>query len=183
MTEGVPGSGFQGSRFQVLADNVAVVTFRIHLVQVVALAALAGSTGAAPQNDAAATLAAARQALGGDAALTAVATWQVVGSVSRGLGPVTTDSSLEISCVLPDKFVQVFQQTMSMGPLGSSQVTRTEGFNGDDPIFDVQAPDSPVPATIEVNAPKTQAEVAARRLRQANLHKHVFARLALALYA
>jgi len=106
---------------------------RLRLIDCVAIAAVAvASVALPPADDAAALLAGARQALGGDAALAAVTTWQVSGSVSRDLGPVTTDSALEISCVLPDKFVQVFQQTLSMGPMGPTQVTRTEGFNGDE---------------------------------------------------
>src|SRR5438552_6274372 len=64
-------------------------------------------------------LAATRAALGGEAALDAINSFSVNGPFTRDLGPVSTNSSLEISCVLPDRFVRVTSRTSSAGPLGT----------------------------------------------------------------
>ena len=121
--------------------------------------------------------AAVRTALGGDAALAAVTSFTVNGSLTRDLGPVTTDSGIEISCVLPDKFLRVIRQTMSQGPLGSFTITRYEGLNGDVPIDATESADAPMPVVIPLPPPATATEAAARRERALNNKRHVVARL------
>lgn len=129
-------------------------------------------------------LADARAALGGDTALNAVAAFTVRGSESRDIGPVTTSSAIDISVLLPDKFLHVTHQSIERGPLGTSQITRYEGFNGNDPIFDVVAPDLPFPTVIPGGAaPTTPAEIAAARTRQLRARQHAFVEMMLPLFA
>jgi hypothetical protein len=133
--------------------------------------------------DALPLLAAARTALGGDAALSAITSFSVTGSMTRMVG-VNASSSVDVKCILPDRFLRVVHQTMDSGPLGSFTVTRYEGFNRADPLYQVVAPQAPVPFVIPAGpAPSTPDELAAARLRQANAGKRLFVSLALPLFA
>ncbi len=128
--------------------------------------------------DASTLIASARQALGGDAALAAITSFSVTGTMTHMRGP-NASSSVDIKCVLPDRFLRVAHQTMDH-PVGSFSVTRYEGFNRDQPINDVVAPQAPMPVVIPAGPePKTPDEVAAARLRQATTAKRIFVALSL----
>lgn len=146
----------------------------------VGLAAATAASGqspadANPQTDAAAILAAARQALGGDSTLNAVASFSVTGSarVDAG-GRANYDESVEFHCQLPDKFVRISHRTMDFGPLGTGSATQWHGFNGNDLIDDDRSTgSSPVPLVIRPEA-ATPAAAAAERARLVGLQKRAF---------
>jgi hypothetical protein len=130
-----------------------------------------------------AVLGAARQALGGDVALAAVGSFAVKGTRARHVGNLTTSEAVEFTCLLPDKFVEVTERTSGLGPLGTSSVTSRYGFDGDDPINDIET-DSPLPPPIVAKRQAiTPAEIAAERARLTNAHKHTFVQIALPLFA
>ena len=146
-------------------------------VGVVAAIAATGQSpaDANPQADAAAILAAARQALGGDATLNAVASFSVTGSaqVDAG-GRATYDESVEYHCQLPDKFVRISHRTIDLGPLGTSSATQWHGFNGNDLIDDDKSSGpAPFPMVIRPQA-ATPAAAAAERARLVGLQKRAF---------
>jgi len=154
--------------------------------RVVALALLASAARVASQSgDAAKILADARQALGGDSALTAVQTVTVIGSLARTVGNHTSDSSLEIAWELPDKFVRTQRLTEGGGgPLPSWTITTRDGFSGDAPIHEALAPDAPFPVEIPVNPPpQTPADIAADLKKKLLNQRHTFTQLALPLFA
>ncbi|HUL72079.1 MAG TPA: hypothetical protein VLT86_03210 [Vicinamibacterales bacterium] len=121
-------------------------------------AALATSLGAAPQApDPAQLIAAARQALGGEARLNAVRTFRAVGAIESadGPGPSRTYGSFEIDCELPDRFVETESRRYVDAGLGagvdvgsttptgsgavgysSSRPASTIGFNGQSAIYE-----------------------------------------------
>lgn len=72
-------------------------------------------------------LAAMRQAMGGDAALSAIRTLAIEGSSSsrEGGGPL----AMELRFELPDKFVRISRQFFSAGPGGQQTMTSTYGYN------------------------------------------------------
>src|ERR1051325_3468277 len=72
----------------------------------------------------------ARNALGGDTKLKAVPSLVVSGKFRRVLGPQAPEMSgdFDLEFLLPDKFKRTENLTM-MG--GAAQITRTEGFNGE----------------------------------------------------
>jgi hypothetical protein len=141
------------------------------------LGCVAAGTGRA-QPDPAAILAAARAALGGDQALSAVKTFTVSGEHMRDLGGHRLTTMVDVACELPDKFVQ---EDNTVGPFES---TRRAGFNGDDLISQTIAPDAPGPVTINA-APgnETPEQIAARRKSAVLMRKQEFARFTLALFA
>jgi hypothetical protein len=143
-------------------------------------ATVAGQTG-----DAAKILTDARQALGGDSALTAVQTITVIGSLARTVGNHTSDNSLEIAWELPDKFVRTERRTEgSGGPLPSWTITTRDGFAGDVPIHESLAPDAPFPVEISVNPPpQTPADIAADLKKRLSNQRHAFSQYALVLFA
>ncbi len=149
------------------------------------MTAVAAATPLSAQGDRAASLlAAARVALGGDRALNAVKAWAVSGSLSRDIGPIVTESVFEVRCALPDKFIQTFRQSVMRGPLGASEIMRSEGFNGDSPISAYDGPSPPFAAIRPVGAAtQTPADVAAARARQLLASKHTFVTMALPLLA
>jgi len=71
-----------------------------------------------------------RQALGGDAAITAVQAFSVSGSESHNFDGNLSSLSIEWTAVLPDRFVRVRRLSM---PIGADEVT-TDGFRGDSRI-------------------------------------------------
>lgn len=128
-------------------------------------------------------LAAARAALGGDAALNAVTTFTVKGTRTSSAGSVATQWSLEYVCALPDRFVARTEHTADLGPLGTAMHLQRTGFNGNDPIYEVRD-DSPVPPpTIAGRTPTSAGEIAAERSRLLTNHQRTFVRLALPLFA
>lgn len=133
--------------------------------------------------DADAVVRATRQALGGDATLTGVTSFAFTGSLSRSVAGMTMNSDLEVDCALPDKFVHIERRWIMAGPMGNSRVTTYEGFNGDEPIHETVAPDSPVPPVMHSGTePMTPAAIAAQRTAMALAAKHVFARWTVPLF-
>jgi len=132
-----------------------------------------------PGDDAAALIASARNALGGDQALNAVSAFAVTGSYTIQL-PAAPSYSYETSCVLPDKFVRIARHE-SGGPM-SFAITDYDGFNGDTAIHAVLAPNAPFPVTIPGPAPATLEEAEARRLKQLDGMKRLFHITALPLF-
>jgi hypothetical protein len=126
-------------------------------------------------------LSAARAALGGDAALSAVTSFTVNGSLTREIDSVALGSSVEISCMLPDKFLQITRRTQSSGPLGTFTITRYEGLNGDVPIEATESPDAPMPVVIPPPPPANASEAALRRERALNNKRHLVTRFTLPL--
>src|SRR5580704_13251034 len=81
-----------------------------------------------PAVDPAAVLAAAREALGGDARLSAVKTFVATGRTQQVRGDNLVPIEFEISCELPDKYIRKDEiPAQQSGPT-------TIGFNGDDLI-------------------------------------------------
>ena len=129
------------------------------------------------------SLSVVRASLGGDAALSAVTSFTVNGSHIREIDSVSIGSSVEISCLLPDKFLQITRRTESSGPLGTFTITRYEGLNGDVPIEATESPDAPMPMVIPPPPPANAAEAASRRERALNTKRHLVTRFMLPLLA
>ena len=99
-------------------------------------AARGGASPQAPPGDAAAVLAAARQALGGEEKLNAVRTFVATGRTRQIRGDNLVPIEFEISCELPDKFVRRDEiPAQESGPTSS-------GFSGETLI---QVPLPPAP--------------------------------------
>ncbi len=77
---------------------------------------------AAREQDVASVIAAARQALGGEAALNAVTSFTVKGSQTVSVMRAIS-GSVDIKVALPDRFVRVLERSMDMGPMSSVAVT------------------------------------------------------------
>lgn len=134
-------------------------------------------------SDAQRVLAAARQALGGDAALAAVRSFTVGGSEKMNLGNVVLDQALTIDCELPDKFLRE-RIIRSQGPAGPMEITHRDGFNGDDLIRETLRQDPlGLPPPADINPPRTAEEAARARERQVISNKQELLKLALALFA
>jgi hypothetical protein len=151
---------------------------------IAACVVIAFAVPAQQSQDAGPLLAAAREALGGDAALATVSSFTAEGSLERTLGGRNISSSLEVSCVLPEQFVTMTRQMMSRGPLGEAVITRYEGFNRDEPFLHTIAPGLPFPPVMRSGPePTTPEEIAADRARQLARRKHDFVELFLPLFA
>lgn len=135
--------------------------------------ALAPVSATTAQSDVMAIVAAARQALGGEAALAAVHTLTIQGSLSRKLGPVATSESVETTVVLPDKFLRISRRLMS-SPISSYEITNYDGFDGDALISDIAAPNATHPAVIPGPPPATPEEADARRARLLDRKRQMF---------
>jgi hypothetical protein len=127
-----------------------------------------------PAVDPAAVLAAAREALGGDARLSAVKTFVATGRTQQVRGDNLVPIEFEISCELPDRYVRKDEiPAQESGPT-------TIGFNGDELIQ--------LPATVPVARaggppPPTPAELDAQRRARATTAKQDFVRLTLGMFA
>jgi len=155
------------------------------IAAVVTLASSGQHAGAQQPADAQAqaVLAAARQALGGDAALAAVKSFSVSGSLKMNLGSQTLDQALTIDCELPDKFLRE-RIIRSQGPGGVMEVTHRDGFNGSDLIRETTRQDPlGLPPPPDINPPRTAEEAARARERQVISNKQELLKLALALLA
>ena len=129
-------------------------------------------------------LLAVRTALGSDAVLSAVTSFTVNGTLRREIDSHSTDSSVEISCLLPDKFLQITRLTQSFpGPTGTFTVTRYEGLNGDVPIEATESADAPMPVVIPGPPPANATEAALRRERSLNARRRFVSRFTLPLLA
>ena len=133
--------------------------------------------------DATAVLSQTRQALGGDAALNAVTSIDVKGTLTRTLASRSFEQSVEYAAMLPDRFVEVTESTSDLGPLGSAFHQRRSGFAGDEPI-DQDETDSPIPPpTIVTKAPTSAQEIADKRAKALASRTQTFATFVLPLFA
>ena len=107
--------------------------FHVGLVAVVA----AGTLALAQGSEVARVLGAARDALGGDAALSAVRTLAFEGTRTRSTGEgASRASEFEMAFALPDRFVR----KDVMANINGMQIMRSSGFNGAEPIEKVDTP-------------------------------------------
>ena len=83
-------------------------------------------------------LAQARNAIGGDAKVRAVQSLAVAGTFRRVLGPQMPESSgdFEMEVLLPEKYKRTENMSL-MG--GAAQVTRIDGFNGEQAFYDTSS--------------------------------------------
>ena len=149
--------------------------WRLIVACVVSTVGIAAAQQPAP--DAARVLADMRQALGGEAALNAVQTFSVGGSLRANMGERLVDWDIELLCELPDKCIRERTQTGIL----SAGITMTDGYSGSDPIRRIDAHGRPGPKDMAV-LPMTPEMMAARKLAAANRQKEEFARLTLALF-
>lgn len=132
-------------------------------------------------------LAAARQAMGGEAALSNVAGLVITGNAARNLGRHTADQSIEIVCQLPDRFVRMASYNAVFGgPVDVRMILTTrDGFSGTRLIRETTSSgDFPAPPSfLPVGPAPSEAERAARLRDEVMTQKRAFARLALVLFA
>jgi hypothetical protein len=144
------------------------------LISCLAVSALAGAQPV-PPDAAAAVVAAAREALGGDKKLAAVRTVVATGRTRQVRGDNLVPIEFEIAIELPDKYVRKDEI-----PAQESGPTQT-GFSGET-LLQFPAP-SPPPARAGGPPPPTPEQMAAAgRMRLATV-KQDFARLMLGLFA
>lgn len=154
----------------------------IGLLAAVSLQKVSTTTAAqAPARDAAAVLAEAREALGGEKRLSAVKNFVVTGRTRQVRGDNLVPIEFEIAAELPDKFVRKDEI-----PAQESGPTST-GFNGDELIqLPVVTPPTPPPGAGRAGGPATpptQAQLDAMRKTRVDGVKQDFVRLTLGMFA
>jgi hypothetical protein len=154
---------------------------RLFVLALLGAAPVLGAPLPSSQQDVSAIIGAARQALGGEAALAAVQSLSSQGSLTRKLPPVDTTVSVESTLILPDKFLRVSRRLIS-SPLASYDITDYDGFNGDTVISDIVAPNAPFPVFIPGPPPATPEEAAERRVRVLDSKRQIFLRLMIPLF-
>lgn len=134
------------------------------------LTALAVASASAQSADT--VLAGMRQALGGQAALAAVESFQLQGKATRvpAVGPAV-EQDVRIACQLPDRYVRITRRSRAS--------TSYEGFNRDRPI---QRSESSRGAGEFRFGPTDPNHAGALRDRLASVFRDEFARLALPLF-
>lgn len=157
---------------------IHVISARLSVKRLLALTLLGAvpvlaAPSSSSQQDVSAIIAAARQALGGEAALAAVQTLTIQGSLSRKVGPVSTSESLESTVILPDRFLRVSRRLVN-SPIASYDITHYDGFDGDAIISDIVAPNAPRPVVIPGLPPATPEEADARRTRLLDRKRQMF---------
>ena len=140
----------------------------------------------ADDSKAAAVLAEARKAIGGDAKLAAVKGLTIAGKQSRTMGEMQMSGDFEIAMVLPDKSLKTQVDNTPMGVT----LTRESGFSGDQPLIHNSSGHGGGNVRIMMGAPgvrpgekptpEQQAQIDARMLRA---QRQEFARLVLAWLA
>ena len=147
----------------------------LRAIVIVALGLLMAAAQAEVQApDAARVLAGMRQALGGEAALTAVRAFSVDGMETRALADHSFTNGVEFACILPDRCIKV--QRIA-NPFGGDSL-ETHGFNGD---AQVRRRASNIPYPPDPFANDTPDQKAARAQRTVQATKHEFARLVVPL--
>src|SRR5262245_19213470 len=126
-------------------------------------------------------LVAAREALGGAAALDRVTTLSASGSQRRIFDVRSLTGTLEVLCLLPDRFIRIGRRPTGTG--GQGHVTDYWGFNGIDPIGAVFAPDLQRPQILVRGPERSPEEIAESRSRMTQVNKHRFFEFALQLLA
>jgi hypothetical protein len=121
-----------------------------------------------------------RTALGGDAALDAIKTLSVSGTLNHFFGGRSRGSSLEMFAILPDHFLEVRRSSsMSTGPAGlGTETTNYRGFRAD---VLIRRTDSTFPVPPDPG-PQTPAAIAARERDYLQNNRRDFARWSLALF-
>ena len=145
-------------------------------------AVIGTATAGAQETDPQAILAAARQALGGDRALSAVRLFIVTGSANRKLGDRVVDQATEIAYQAPDRYVRIASyDAMVGGPLGLHLITTTRnGLRGPDLIAESTMEGLNVRPSPPVGTPAQREATERAALRRQH---QAFARLSLALFA
>lgn len=145
-----------------------------------------GVNAGAADPKAAAVLAEARKAIGGDANLAAVTALTVAGKQSRTMGDMQMSGDFEIAMMLPDKYLKTQVDNTPMGVT----LTRESGFSGDQPLIHNSSGHgggnvriimgTPGVRPGEKPTPEQQAQIDAQMLRA---QRQDFARLVLAWLA
>ena len=148
------------------------------LILRVCLVAAMAAAASAQQRDAASVLADVRKALGGDAALDAVQTLSVDGSVTESHAHAGSKGfAVELFAMLPGHFLHVKRDASVGGPM-PIDITYYRGFREDELI---RRTDSNIPFP-SVLGPQTPEAIAKRERAQVQSHKREFARLFLVLF-
>jgi hypothetical protein len=161
------------------------------MVKVAAIAVIAAQVVVAGQSkDAAQVMADARKALGGDK-LAAVKTLSAEGrNLRTGPDGNTRESEFELSMELPDKYLM----RSVLAAMGNMSVYRMTGFNGGQPIEEIDQPPNLAGGTVMIRiagpggsttdvakmTPEQKVEFDRMRLQQ---NKKEFARLTLGMFA
>jgi hypothetical protein len=145
------------------------------LVGVTAAATVTSAQTPAPSADAARVMAAAREALGGEARLSAVKSFVATGRTRQIRGDNLVPIEFEILCELPDKYVR--KDEIPAQESGPTSI----GFNADELI---QQPPPPAPPAGREGAagPTPAQQDAVRKARVAGI-KQDFVRLTLGMFA
>jgi hypothetical protein len=161
---------------------------RLYATLVLSASVLApsGVNAGAADPKAAAVLAEARKAIGGDANLAAVKTLTVAGKQNRTMGDMQMSGDFEIAMMLPDKYLRTQVDNTPMGVT----LTRESGFSGDQPLIHNSSGHGDGSVRIvmgtpgvrpgETPTPEQQAQIDAQMLRA---QRQDFARLVLAWLA
>jgi len=144
----------------------------MHCGVIVACVVATAGLAAAQAPDAARVLADMRQALGGDAVLSAVQAFSVDGMETRTMADHTASAGVEFVCALPDRCIKIRRIA---SPFGGDTV-ETYGFNGD---AHVRRHVSSIPYPPDPFAGETPDQKAERARRAALASRHEFARLAI----
>ena len=132
----------------------------------------------AQQPDVTAVAAAARKALGGDAALAAISTLTVSGSISGTLVPGGVTATFDTTWMAPDRVLRIMRRT-SGPPAMPIEVTYYDGFSGDRVIYDIVSRDVRTP----FGAPLPPELQASREAAQLNRARRMMIELYLPLFA
>lgn len=136
------------------------------------LATLVGATAGVRQE--ADPLAAMRRAVGDEAALARVLSFDVTGNSKSVFGGTSSEVRYEVHCRLADQFITTTLQVMNVGPLGSGTMVNRHGFDRDTLIAEVSNDlglPSP-PAIFHAGPqPKTTAEIDADLQRRIMGHR------------
>ena len=135
------------------------------------------------QVDVAELLARAREAMGGDAALKAITTVTVTGSLVEDIGPKKLETAVEYFYELPDKFARRGARSFETGPETTGRMTLRDGFNGDGLIAERHTPNMGVNPTLEIRDAGPRLSAEAVRQQQVLSAKRDFVRLMWPLFA
>ena len=138
---------------------------------------MSAQPSSATGRDAASVLGEMRTALGGGQVLDGIKAFTVSGHVKQPTSRLTITTSLELSVLLPDNFLDVRRDDRATGPR-AVDITYYKGFRGD---VLIRKTDSNIPMPPDP-WPQTPAVVAAREREMTVLNKQRFARLGLILF-
>jgi hypothetical protein len=119
-------------------------------------------------------LAEMRRAIGDEAALARVSSFNASGSMKSTFDGRSIEVHYEMQCRLADQFVVTTSQIMNVGPLGSGTMVNRNGFDGDTLIAEISNDlGLPTPPAIFHAGPQptTPAEIDADRRRRITGHR------------